>query len=511
MTSRFNGYGALISALVGAAAALPFSICCLSRSMAQDVRVFTGQSDGPMLPIGMPRPGQRGGGPRVTEKTIDRFASILELDQDQLAAARDLHSAFIEETNQASQTLRASIASIREEFNESKDHTVFTERMPELMRSHAGAMDQLEKQLMSDLRSVLNPQQAERWPRVERAHRRLNTIGQGRLSAESVDLVELVLDSDISAAAREKLAPLLEQYEADLDRALVERTKLTDEAQAFLADRGGFGALREALDNEDFIKIRERAREARVRIREINQSFARQFAAELTPEEQARFNEEFTRRSFPQVYRPGRTGRALEAALAFEDLTPEQRQSLLAAKESYERELDRANREWADAIEEFETTDSGYSAALGGLNISINQTDAEKPDPVADARASRRALDRKTLDAITSILTDAQRERLPSRRARGNRAEARASGQGGPDRPFLFDEDEDEDGPVFTTIDQSVIRVGEAPEGQTAVFVSRTAEGEGDEEGDAAEHVEVHVVTTDEETDDDEKEAPKPE
>lgn len=486
---------AVVSGVLGAAAAVS----------GQNIQVFGG--DGP---------GGSAQEPPVNSKQVSRYADLLGFAADQKEAATALLEGMQTEWEAGSKKMRDEMEAIREEFQETRDTSIWTDRLPAMMRKQRESRTKMEQSFMGDFKSLLSDEQQGKWGIVERVYRRDTTIPRGRLSGESVDLVRLADELPLSEPAKSAAKSTLDQYEADIDRALVERNEIVDEAQKLVGD--GPAAIERAMQDEEFMKLREKAREARLKVRETNQRYARQLASALPADEAAKFNEEFTRRSFPDVYRKSLTAESLSAAEGFEDLTPEQKQQINAMRESYAAEVERANKALMEATEKYEATSEGYASALGGMTFRMRGPpgggeDESKSTPVDEARSAKREVEKKALDNLKGILSDGQRERLPKRRERGQGGPRAMGGANG--GVFLAgpggEEDERvEDGNVVHVMRQVEIGPDGKPVEATAVFVQKIGpdgEGaEGDEEGD-----EVVIEVHQKETGGEPEEAPKPE
>jgi hypothetical protein len=470
-------------------------------------------------------PGGSMGQPPINSKQVERYAELLGFDADQRDAALALLEGMQSEWTEGAKKIREEIDALREEFRESRDVSIWTERLPGMMARQREAATKLEKGFISDVQSLLTEEQQGGWPRFERAYRRDSTITRGRLSAESVDILSLAKDLPLSASSVSTVQPILDQYESDLDRALVARNQIVDEAQARVGM--GPGALEQALQDEEFQKLREKAREARLCVRETNQRYARQIAAALPTDEATKFTDEFTRRSFPDVFRSTLTAESLAAASRFEDLTSDQQQSIASMRSAYAEVLERLNKSLMEATEKYEATSEGYAAALGGgmrfrTGGPGGESDDQKPDPIQEARTAKRDMERKALDNLKAILNDGQRDRLPKRRERGEGPRAMLSG-GGPDAggPGVFVLQRDGDAPppddgggqVMHVIRQVEIGPDGKPIEKTGVFVQKLEPGQEPPEGEDVEiEYEVDVVhTSDDEHADDEEDADQPE
>ena len=104
-----------------------------------------------------------------------------------------------------------------------------------------------------------------------------------------------------------------------------------------------------------------------------------------------------------------------DAALKLPDLDSGQRETLQSLKDSYARESAPLNDAWATAIEQDEQDPNNMS--FGGDSMSIKFSTGPGGDdqdtPLAKARKARREFDTKTKERMNSVLTPAQREKLP--------------------------------------------------------------------------------------------------
>lgn len=343
----------------------------------------------------------------VSKADLKKFGAVLNLDEDQTMVAEELLAAMHAEHETLAKKTRKDSERIMNEFRDSQDPSVFSEEMPKVMQTYQEGAAALQKQYFEDLQAMLTPAQTEKWPKVERLHRRLRSLPAGMLSGETVDLVSIVEGLELAAPMPDDLGAIIERYEADLDRELTERDRLREERMT--AMRGGGGGF-----NFDLEKIRAdmaEMRKAGLKVCEVNKRYARLIQATLPTEKQAGFAERVKKDSFPRVYRDTHTAKCLAAAAKFDDLAGEQATAVAELRESYERNVGSINERWAQAIEASEADGGGDPLAMfmgGG-----------EDGAVADARKAKRELDRTTREKLMAILTEEQKERLPEREDEG--------------------------------------------------------------------------------------------
>ncbi|GJQ30900.1 MAG: hypothetical protein HBSAPP03_27840 [Phycisphaerae bacterium] len=352
--------------------------------------------------------GGPGGSAQVSKRSLERYGEVVGWDSETQETARAIHEGYVAAMEAAQKTRRAAFEEMRRSADDTGDHTVFMERMPKVETEFRETSQRLEKALFADLRALLTPAQEAQWERVERMRRREVGLREATLSGEGVDLVEVVAGLKLDEAARQGVAPALDEYEADLDRAL--EAKL-----AIKADVDGLRPMANPGDQqksmEKMQKAMESGREASKRVQDVNTRHARRIADALPEGVRAAFDEELKKRSFPRVYRTSGVARELNGALALTDLSSEQREALASIKAQYERDLATVNDRWAAAIRESEVSsqDGAFATPAGVMRISMG----DEPEPLKEARKARRELDEKTSERFKSLLTPGQKERLP--------------------------------------------------------------------------------------------------
>lgn len=355
-------------------------------------------------PMGGPMGGMGGGDmmvPGISSTDLERYAKFLSLTPEQTEASKALLEGYQSEFERAAKTMREASDAAREEFRETRDVGVWQDLRPK-MEAFRAQRDRLEQSLMGDVKTLLSPEQGERWPRIERMRRRDGTLRRGFMSGESVDVARLVEEAKVSPEALAALEPVIEQYEAELDKALQERNQIYEDAM-----NQGMGLWRQG-DMQGMQALLEKGREAAIKVRDINRRYARQAQGLLPEDAKPAFDAAFRERSFPRVYRQSYAARALDLAKAFEDLTPEQRTGLDDLRQSHARDAAVANQKWAAAIEENERSQTiADMMGMGGGN-----------DGVRSARTARRDLDERALEKLRQLLTPEQVKRLPDRRGR---------------------------------------------------------------------------------------------
>jgi len=353
--------------------------------------------------------------PSVNTAQLDRYAKMLELTPDQRETVNEMLTGFQLEHQAIAAEIRETMEGARDEMRRNGDPTVWRD-VGQVMDKYRQRIKVIESAFFEDVQLLLTDAQAAKWPSVERLRRRETTIDQGGIvSGETVDLVRLVEDVKLPAEAARDVAPVLEQYEVDMDKALASRNEVYDAGM-----RQGmelwFGGDQAAVQ-----KLFETARAEAVKVRDVNRRYARQIEGLLPDEQRRAFNAAFREKSFPRVYGDAIVPRAVKITKELSDLTPEQREQVAAIAESYARDSSAINDRWAKAIEDNEMNRTAASMfGMGG-----------RDDGTREMREARRTLDQTTMQKIRAVLTEEQRTRLPEPEERPD-WRRRGGGGGGP-------------------------------------------------------------------------------
>jgi hypothetical protein len=345
--------------------------------------------------------------PNVNARQLKLYAKLLALSPDQTSAAEALLAGYETEYLAAIKRFQEIQQAANQEFMQSGDMQEVQGAVQDAIKKFNKRTAALETSLMSDLKAILEPAQAEKWPQVERMHRRLSTINWGSISGESVDIADLVEGLRLTPEQAAPIAPLLAQYELDLDRELKTRNALIEEQMKDWLE-GGFA-------NFDLEKMKKQAsdlREAGRKIYELNKRYAAQVQPLVPSDLQDEFAQKVKLSSHPVVYRQSHADRVLASALKLPDLDASQREALTILSDTHGREAAAINDRWAAAITDNElnpTDDNPFASMMPNRQL---------PPAIKDAKEARDALDQRTIDAVTALLTETQRAKLPEKKYR---------------------------------------------------------------------------------------------
>ncbi|CAN5814132.1 hypothetical protein BH11PLA1_BH11PLA1_17050 [soil metagenome] len=353
-----------------------------------------------------------GGNNTINAGDLERMGKLVKMTPEQLDSVKTLHTGYTTEMAEQRKKMDEFRQKFIDDMRESGERPDFTQ-MGEKMRPMMEGMQKTEGEFLDNVKSILTPDQANSWPRVEKMRRREQTVRQGFMAGEAVDLSRMVDGYKLDDEQMKTVTPILERYETELDSALTTRNQHRE------AQQGKMQTLMQDVmsgNSAEADKLLTEARGHSQRVRDINRRYERELEGALPKEDGPKLAEDFRKASYPQIYRNGArgTGGSFDAAMKIEDLNDTQKSGLAALKDSYTRESGSINKKLEEAQDEGEktmTVQSMMQRGFGGGN------DAEN-----DLRKQRRELDTKTLASITALLTEQQRTLLPTQTQGGDNA-----------------------------------------------------------------------------------------
>lgn len=354
-----------------------------------------------------PANAQPGGGGRggfdplqasVSTSDLRDMKDILNMGDEQYQLVQMLYDGYQEQYRTSAEQVRNKFREAREKARDTGDWTSFQDLRDD-MDAFRTTRDAMDKTFFDDVRSLLTPEQVEAWPKVERAHHRSQYLARGFVRGERVDLIEVVNEMSLEdPQAEAALAPILDSYEIALDRELMNRVKTYEEGWE------KFGDMRRSGDMEGLQKLMEEGREASLRVRDVNDRFARQIAGALSADASKSFLDKVQQETFPDVFRDRQGGLAIAAARGFDDLDANQTSQIAAIESGYARDMASVNKRLIEAIQKDEEEVTMQDMFRRGR---------DREGPAADLWREKRELDTKALDRLKEVLNDAQVQRLP--------------------------------------------------------------------------------------------------
>jgi len=346
----------------------------------------------------------------IGRESVERYSDFLGFDDLQRETAQMLHQDYIDKFKSASDTIENAMMKLQEEAGKSGDWQSMMKPMGKIMLGFMDRLEVLESAFFEDLKMLaIEPGQMEAFDRVERARRREEAELAGQMSVVSGGTLDLhAIAREVEVSGNEAAREALLAYEAEIDpvyKRLVERsTKFS---------RGWLERMRDMDDDDESMgwdaEAMTEMQEAMSDMRElgtqgkaINARYARQIMQMLPAENQAKWDLEVKRRTWPTVYRASKAERQIEAAGKLDDLNSEQQENLAAIRESYQREAAPMNERWAKAIDEQQAEGQQGWWGWGGESTEADEVEKEREE-----------LDERFVERVLSVLTPEQIERMP--------------------------------------------------------------------------------------------------
>jgi hypothetical protein len=312
------------------------------------------------------------------------------------------------EYHAAQKKMEEAMKAIQDKVADTQDFTLFQKEMPKIGKEFGDKTKALEKGFFDDLKAACNEGQLAKWPKLERFRRRETGLRFAFVSGAAVDLIAIT--ERLKAQPLDKMQPLLDQYELDMDKSLVAFEKMSKETQDDFMN--GEGNMFDMTRVETMLK---KFYDTGKDMRTLNRDYARKLAQVMDDSSKTKFDDEVKKRSFPRVYKPAHVVKQMEAAAALPDLDKEKKESIASLKTTYAHDVVAANEKWAKAVEDREDKAGGTILAMmksmqamqgGGDSKELNKD-------VNEARTARKELDEKTKDRLFALLTEDQKAKLP--------------------------------------------------------------------------------------------------
>jgi hypothetical protein len=263
----------------------------------------------------------------------------------------------------------------------------------------------LRDTFIGDVQTVLSEQQLQRWPALDRRLRRDRTLSRGRLSGESVNIIQMVNELQLPAEARATLASELQVHELRLDDALRRRN---DHLERSITQ---WLRVMQTRDAEQAQTLADEQVKLRMAVRDCNDASALAIKATLPPELAASVEQAVRMRGYPKVFRLTVTERLIRAASELPDTSPEVQQALQQLEAQFDAELGPLNQRLLAAVRLADPSE------LRSRLVRVATGGEEDPDPAAGSMEAafdaRTVLGKRYETALEQLLTPDQWKRLP--------------------------------------------------------------------------------------------------
>ncbi len=345
--------------------------------------------------------------PAFSSRDIQVAVDMLKLDETQRFIVETLFEDYETGFRTGVDGFRDQVAELRNTIDpNSPDPTQVLKAVFGSMKTWRDESKRLADQFMQDLKALLNQEQLAAWPAYERKLFRLKYLNGGQLPGESLDLTTLVIDLKLDDVQDDKVKPLLDQYEVQLDDALHRREQYMQTSQ---------DDLLEAIQVKNYTigeEVAERQIELRKGVRDVNEQYTVMIAAVLPPDVGQGFVRSIREQTYPRIFRKIPAERAFEAALKLEGLDPKTHQAVESLAKAFTTEIDAFNEHVMQLARNFKPEELKYKVTVATRQLS----GAEAPkleDPTRDATAKRNEIANRYMEQLKSLLTPEQFAGLP--------------------------------------------------------------------------------------------------
>jgi hypothetical protein len=345
--------------------------------------------------------------PAFSSRDVQIAVDMLRLDETQKFIVETLFEDYETGFRTGVDGFRDKVAALRDQIDpNSPDPSQVLKAVFGSMKTWRDESKRLADTFMADLKALLNQDQLAAWPSFERKLFRLKYLSGGQLPGESLDLTTMVLDLKLDEGQADKVKPIMEQYEVQLDDALHRREQYMQTSQ---------DALLEAIQEKNYQigeEVADRQIELRKGVRDVNEQYTVLVAAVLPADVGPGFVRTIREQTYPRIFRKIPAERAFEAAVKIEGLDPKTQQAVESVARAFTTELDALNEHFMQLARNYKPEELKYKVTMATRQLS--GADAPKlEDPTRDATARRNEIANRYMEQLKSLLAPEQFAALP--------------------------------------------------------------------------------------------------
>jgi hypothetical protein len=350
--------------------------------------------------------------PPFTHADIRIMDSILGLTPDQRELTDMLYTEFFDRYREEATEVRLELEAVVEEATIAYKPTLISHTGNKKVAAWESRREEFRSQFVEDLRLLMDQNQIRLWHKVERELRRKDSIGNGRIAGESIDLIRLV-DAHIEDWSTDpELVEELDRYAERMDRAIIARDRVvTDEQEEGLHDLM-------QTDPQAARSLHAEALDLRQRVLRLNTDTLRRLGSHLDKRQHDTLRSAFYDRAIEGRILDSPLAQRIAAARALPSLTNAQREQIAPILQRYDSESLDIKRALFEALSQTQITNApilfeGEVARLS-LDEGVLHRTPQTSQPLLDeAMAKRLERERAAWSAIKPILTREQLIQLP--------------------------------------------------------------------------------------------------
>ncbi len=269
--------------------------------------------------------------------------------------------------------------------------------------------DRMFADFMASVKGQLSDTQRERWPQFERTMRREKSLEDSDLSGEGVDLIAISRQMQLPPEALTAAQTTLDEYELQLDLALVARDQRID---ALMPD---FTQAMESMDFDRGVELQNQIMKARVAVRVVQDEFIEKIAESLATPLGPDFRTRALAAGYKEAFQPDPLANFFQVVTNLPDLTPEQRTGVDGASAKWQEHLENLRARMLHTMRQDEpskparATKAAQARAAAKEGRKVEQPGIEAMVPL---RNEKNRLVQETRDSVLALLTAEQREAI---------------------------------------------------------------------------------------------------
>lgn len=294
-------------------------------------------------------------------------------------------------------------------------------RMIDIVERWKAQRTRMRDDFVAGLRATLNETQAADWQAFDRFMRRERSLPHGAISGESVNLLKIVDDANLSDEIMASIEPILIRYEMELDAALRSRDAHLDQSEI------RFLRAAQSFNQREVEELARRSAEMHRMVRDVNDRYRMELVAALPEELRKPVERAALVAGYDRVYRPTQVERAFEVALGLEDLSPEVRPVIEGLQSQFNAEIASLNERILMQIQRQEPQDVVEDATrmmsvlngqfpMGGMGGDpFGRGRGQSAGPLEEMMSKRGDLSNAYMRRLRDALTPEQQAKLPQR------------------------------------------------------------------------------------------------
>lgn len=281
-----------------------------------------------------------GMGSGLRKSNVESMIGTLNLPPEQRKTVLDLYSTFSGQVSDATSKMmefQKSMASGGLGGMPSKENI---KKAMEAYENFTNHKKELEARFMEDFKSVLTPEQAALWPKVERRRRLAEAASMGAIGGGVINLVT-VADQTLNAGKLPPEAePVIDTYEQEMDVALTDLLAWRAGVEKRMKEIGDKVADMSMEEQQKFgMEMMAEMRTKSAAASEVNNRSLPKIAAVLPEALRDRFQIAYYRAAYFQFFDRGPSiDKAFDAAAKIDGLSDEQRTSLAEIHKAHDAE-----------------------------------------------------------------------------------------------------------------------------------------------------------------------------